>query len=67
MLVLSREPGEDVRIGHDITVRVVEIRGGKVRLAFDAPLDVHIHRSEVYDAIERKEKRQNESEESNER
>ena len=37
MLVLSRKPGEQVVIGDGITLTVVEVRGGRVRLAFDAP------------------------------
>lgn len=53
MLVLSRRLNESVMIGHDIVVKVVEIRGDKVRLAFEAPLDVPVHRKEVYDAIQR--------------
>lgn len=57
MLVLSRHKDEVVRIGEDITVTVVEIRGDKVRLAFDAPRDILIYRSEVYDAIEREKTR----------
>jgi carbon storage regulator len=52
MLVLSRQKGESIRIG-DIQVTVVEIRGGKVRLAIEAPLDVPVHREEVYGAIKK--------------
>ncbi len=53
MLVLSRHLKESVIIGDDIVVTVVEIRGDKVRLAFEAPLNVSVHRKEVYDAIQR--------------
>ena len=49
MLVLTRKPGESVVIGNDIRVTVVNIRGNKVRLAFDAPDDVTIHREEIYE------------------
>lgn len=55
-LVLSRKKNETVCINADITVTVVEIRGDKVRLAFNAPKEVEIHRQEVYDAIHAKEK-----------
>jgi carbon storage regulator len=34
---------------------VVDIRGDKVRLGFDAPKEVPIHRREVYEAIKRSE------------
>lgn len=47
MLVLSRKPGESVVIGGNITVTVVEVKGNRVRLAFDAPGDVRILRSEL--------------------
>ena len=52
MLVLSRQKGESIRIG-DIQVTVVEIRGGKVRLGVEAPLDVPVHREEVWVAIQK--------------
>jgi hypothetical protein len=45
MLVLSRKPGEQVVIGDGITLTVVEVRGGRVRLAFDAPDQVRIRRA----------------------
>ena len=55
MLVLSRHKGEEIKISHDITVTVVEVRGDKVRLGVEAPEGVSVHRQEVYDAIYRKE------------
>ena len=47
MLVLSRKPGEQVVIGNGITLTVVEVRGNRVRLAFDAPDQVRILRAEL--------------------
>jgi carbon storage regulator len=47
MLVLSRKPGEKVVIGSGITLTVVEVRGNRVRLAFDAPDQVRILRAEL--------------------
>jgi carbon storage regulator len=55
MLVLSRKKDEIVVIGDDVTVRVLEIRGDKVRLGFEAPDDVPVHRLEVWEAIRRQE------------
>ena len=55
MLVLSRKKMESVRIGSDIVITIIEIRGDKVRLGFNAPKDVSIHRQEVYDIIYGKE------------
>lgn len=51
MLILSRKCDEKIHIGRDITITVNEIRGNKVRLAIDAPLDVAVHRHEVYEKI----------------
>jgi carbon storage regulator len=48
MLILGRKIGERIRISDDIIVEVVSIRGGKVRLAITAPVDVPIYREEVY-------------------
>ena len=46
MLVLSRKVGEKVVIGNGVTVCVTEVNSNRVRLAFDAPDDVRILRSE---------------------
>ena len=51
MLVLSRKPNEAVRIGQDIEVVVLEVHGDRVKLGFNAPAEVPIHRSEVHDRI----------------
>ena len=53
MLVLSRKKNEHIIINDNIVVTVIEIRGDKVRLGFDAPKEVPIRRREVYDAIRR--------------
>ncbi len=55
MLVLSRKKDESIVINDNIVVTVIEIRGDKIRLGFDAPKEVPIHRREVYDAIRRSE------------
>jgi carbon storage regulator len=48
MLILTRKVGETIRIGESVTVRVLEVRGGQVRLGLDAPSDVRILREEIY-------------------
>jgi carbon storage regulator len=55
MLVLSRKLGEKIVIAGDIVVTVVEVRGDRVKLAFEAPAAVPIHRSELHDRIQRQE------------
>lgn len=47
MLVLTRRENEKVVIGDNITVEVLEIRGGRVKLGFHAPGDVNIVRGEL--------------------
>lgn len=53
MLVLSRHRDESIMIGDDVVVTIVDIRGDKVRLGIDAPQDIPVHRQEVYEAIQR--------------
>jgi carbon storage regulator len=52
MLVLSRKSGECVRIGEEIEVTVLEVRGSRVRLGFSVPAEIPVHRGEVYHRIE---------------
>ena len=47
MLILQRKPGESLVIGEDISITVVSVEGGRVRLAITAPQDVPILRSEL--------------------
>lgn len=49
MLVLSRRPGESIRIKNDVEVTVLEVRGKRVRLGIRAPHRVPVYREEVYD------------------
>lgn len=53
MLVLSRHRDESIMIGDDVVITVVDIRGDKVRLGIAAPQDIPVHRREVYEAIQR--------------
>lgn len=53
MLVLSRQRDETIMIGDDIQITVVDIRGDKVRVGIVAPIEIPVHRKEVYDAIQR--------------
>lgn len=53
MLILTRKSGEVIRIGEEIVVRVLEVRGQQVRIGIEAPPAVRIYREEIYRAIER--------------
>jgi len=57
MLILSRKKNEVIMIGDNIKIVVVETRGDKVRLGIEAPLDVSVHRLEVYQTIKSKEEK----------
>jgi carbon storage regulator len=52
MLVLTRKVDEEVNIGDDIVIRVVEVNRGNVRLGIEAPGNVAIYRQEVYVKIQ---------------
>ncbi|MFQ5828077.1 MAG: carbon storage regulator CsrA [Candidatus Methylomirabilia bacterium] len=50
--MLSRKPGERIRIGRDIEVVIVEIRGLQVRIGVQAPTAVTVYREELYRKIQ---------------
>ena len=51
MLVLSRHRDESIMIGESIEVRIVDVRGDKVRIGINAPKDVPVHRQEIFQPI----------------
>ncbi len=53
MLVLEREKDEVIRIGAEIRVTIVAIRGDQVKVGIDAPPEIPVHRQEIFAAIER--------------
>jgi len=57
MLVLSRQRDESIVIGENVVVTIVDIRGDKVRLGIEAPGEIPVHRREVYEAIQRENRR----------
>ena len=48
MLILTRRVGEAMKLGEDITVTVLGVRGNQVRIGIDAPKSVAIQREEIY-------------------
>jgi carbon storage regulator CsrA len=51
MLILTRRVGESLRIGDEISVTVLGIKGSQVRIGVNAPKSISVHREEVYDRI----------------
>jgi len=56
MLILTRKPGERVRVGEDIVITVFGVNGNQVRIGVDAPREVEVHREEIYDRIQNEQK-----------
>ena len=47
MLILTRRPAETLVIGENVTVTVLAIQGGRVRLGVNAPRDIVVNREEI--------------------
>lgn len=54
MLVLSRKPGQKIKIGDDIEVTIIAVSGETVRIGIEAPTCVRILRTEVYEEIQKR-------------
>ena len=52
MLILSRKVDEKIKIGNDITLTIIEIKGDQVKVGVEAPKDVKVFRQEVFNAIQ---------------
>lgn len=57
MLVLTRHKGESIVIRDDIVITVLDVREDKVRIGVRAPSEVPVHRQEVYEVIQRENKK----------
>ena len=56
MLILSRKPGESIVIDGRIVVRIMRLEGEVVKIGIEAPIDIPVHRQEVYDEIQKNNK-----------
>ena len=52
VVVLDRKRNQEIVIGHNIRVTVVQIRGNNVRLGIEAPKEIPVHRAEVEQKIQ---------------
>ena len=44
---MTRRAGESLLIGDEVSVTVLSVKGGQVRIGVDAPRDIAVHREEV--------------------
>jgi len=51
MLILTRKIDEAIRLGDDIRIVLVQIKGGQVRLGIECPSHVRVLREELYEAV----------------
>ncbi len=59
MLILTRRVGESLKIGDEIKITLLGIKGNQVRIGIDAPREVEVHREEIYDKIKRETRKAN--------
>ncbi len=52
MLILTRKPEEVIRLGDNITVKVLSIKNGQVKLGIEAPKELRVYRAEIYDQVQ---------------
>jgi carbon storage regulator len=52
MLILTRRIGETLCIGDDIKITIRGVSSQQVKLGIDAPKDIAVHRSEIYERIQ---------------
>ncbi len=55
MLILSRHRNERIMVGDNIVITVIDWHHDKVRLGIEAPIEIPVHREEIYLAIQRDE------------
>lgn len=53
MLILTRRINETLKIGDDVSVTVLGVKGNQVRIGIEAPKSVQVHRQEIYDRIQK--------------
>jgi carbon storage regulator len=51
MLILTRRTGEAIMVGEEVTITVLGIKGGQVRIGIDAPGEIAVHREEIFERI----------------
>ena len=52
MLILSRKIDQKIRIGDDIVITLIDVKGDQVKIGVEAPSNVKVYRQEVFEAIQ---------------
>ena len=52
MLILSRKMGESIHVGDSVTVTVLGVTRGQVKIGIEAPRELAVHREEIYRRIQ---------------
>jgi carbon storage regulator len=58
MLILTRRVGEMLKIGDNVDVTILSVKGNQVRIGINAPKEVTVHREEIYSRIKEEQKQQ---------
>ncbi|WP_445365695.1 carbon storage regulator CsrA [Microbulbifer sp. ANSA001] len=53
MLILTRRIGQNLRIGANVSIVVLDIKGNHVRMGIEAPKSLPVHREEIYMRIQK--------------
>lgn len=53
MLILTRRIGETLKVGDDVDVTILGVKGNQVRIGVNAPSKIAVHREEVYSKIQK--------------
>lgn len=48
MLILTRRVGESLKVGDNVTLTVLGVKGNQVRIGSEAPKDLAVHREEIW-------------------
>ncbi|WP_413663294.1 carbon storage regulator CsrA [Microbulbifer sp. CNSA002] len=59
MLILNRRTGENLRIGENVSITILEVKGNQVRVGIIAPKTLPVHREEIYRRIKRQQRQDN--------
>ncbi|MBI5893024.1 MAG: carbon storage regulator CsrA [Deltaproteobacteria bacterium] len=56
MLVLTRKSGEGIMVGDNVKIIVLEAKENQIKIGIEAPIEVPVHREEIYLKIQEENK-----------